>query len=171
MVYPALLPLMRTPRLPVVDWTDTPADLNGLVRFAERRNLLSARVPSHFKCSLHTYTYIRLIAKCHSIEALLRGFFHQSFFYSQNNSSISLICLNVAVWLCQVSLNNRCSTYCLLRKVFLRPLRALYKEATVNLYRSNRSPFSIDYYRSTPTIIHYFLNYQLGWITEDFYRL
>jgi hypothetical protein len=26
-----------------------PADLNGLVRFAERRNLVSARVPSHFK--------------------------------------------------------------------------------------------------------------------------
>jgi hypothetical protein len=51
-VYPALLPLMRTPRLPVVDRTDAPADLNGLVRFAERRNLVSARVPSHFKPSL-----------------------------------------------------------------------------------------------------------------------
>jgi len=25
-----------------------PADLNGLVRFAERRNLVSARVPLHF---------------------------------------------------------------------------------------------------------------------------
>ena len=25
------------------------ADLNGLVRFAKRRNLVSARVPSHFK--------------------------------------------------------------------------------------------------------------------------
>jgi len=49
LVYPALLPLMRTPRLPVVDWTDAPADLNGLVRFAERQNLVSARVPSHFK--------------------------------------------------------------------------------------------------------------------------
>ena len=52
MVYPALLPLMRTPRLPVVDWTDAPADLNALVRFAERRNLVSARVPSHFRRSL-----------------------------------------------------------------------------------------------------------------------
>jgi hypothetical protein len=52
MVYPALLPLMHTPRLPAVDWTDVPADLNGLVRFAERRNLVSARVPSHFKRSL-----------------------------------------------------------------------------------------------------------------------
>jgi len=54
MVYPALLPLMRTPpRLPVVEWTDAPADLNGLVRFAERRNLVSAFVSSHFKRSLH----------------------------------------------------------------------------------------------------------------------
>jgi hypothetical protein len=52
MVYPALLPPMRTPRLPVVDWTDGPTDLNGLVRFAERWNLVSARVPSHFKLSL-----------------------------------------------------------------------------------------------------------------------
>ena len=40
MVYPALLPLMRTPRLSAVD-------LNGLVHFAERRNLVSARVPLH----------------------------------------------------------------------------------------------------------------------------
>ena len=44
MVYPALLPLMRTPRLPVVDWTDAPADINGLVRFAQRQNLVTARV-------------------------------------------------------------------------------------------------------------------------------
>jgi len=29
-----------------------PADLNGLVRFDERRNLVSARVPSHFNWPL-----------------------------------------------------------------------------------------------------------------------
>jgi hypothetical protein len=29
-----------------------PADLNGFVRFVERRNLVSVRVPSHFKRSL-----------------------------------------------------------------------------------------------------------------------
>jgi len=46
-VYPTLLPLMRTPRLPTADWTDTPADINGLVRFAGRPNLASAHVPSH----------------------------------------------------------------------------------------------------------------------------
>jgi len=45
---------MRTPRLPAVDLTDTPADLNGLVRSAERRNLVCARVPSHFKRSIQT---------------------------------------------------------------------------------------------------------------------
>ena len=45
-VYPALLKLMRTPRLPAVDWIDAPTDLNGLVCFGERRNLVSARVPS-----------------------------------------------------------------------------------------------------------------------------
>ena len=45
-VYPALLKLMGTLRLPAVDWTDAPTDLNGLVRFGERRNLVSARVPS-----------------------------------------------------------------------------------------------------------------------------
>jgi hypothetical protein len=49
--YPALLPLMCTPLLPAVDWTDAPADLNGLVRFGERRNLVSASVPSRFKRS------------------------------------------------------------------------------------------------------------------------
>ena len=46
MVYPALLKLMRTPRLPAVDWTDAPTDLNGLVLFGERRNLVSTCVPS-----------------------------------------------------------------------------------------------------------------------------
>jgi len=43
---------MRTHRLPAVDWTETPADLNGLVRFAERPNLVSARVPSRFEQAL-----------------------------------------------------------------------------------------------------------------------
>jgi len=53
-VYPALLPLIRTPRLTAVDWTDALADLNGLVRFGERRTLVSAHVPSHFKRTIQT---------------------------------------------------------------------------------------------------------------------
>jgi hypothetical protein len=56
-VSPALLQLTRPPRLPVVNPTDhpppPPADLNGLVRFAKRQNLVSAHVLSHFKRSLH----------------------------------------------------------------------------------------------------------------------
>jgi hypothetical protein len=42
-----------------------PADLNGLVLFAERRNLVSARVPSHFKrgqtCYFRTVTLCTFI--------------------------------------------------------------------------------------------------------------
>ena len=51
-MYPALILLMRTPRLPVADSTDAPADLNGLVRLTERRELVSAPAPSHFRRSL-----------------------------------------------------------------------------------------------------------------------
>jgi hypothetical protein len=47
--------LIHTPRLPAVDWTDSPADLNGLVHFSERPNLASARVPSRFKRALPLY--------------------------------------------------------------------------------------------------------------------
>ena len=54
-VYPAFLKLMRTPRLPAVDWTDPTTDLNGLVRFGERRNLVSARVPSRSARAIHSY--------------------------------------------------------------------------------------------------------------------
>ena len=61
MVYPTLLQLLRTPRLPVFDWTDAPADLNGPLRFADRRNLVSSRVPSHFKRSLHDALKILLV--------------------------------------------------------------------------------------------------------------
>ena len=67
MVYPALLPLMRTPRLPVVDRTDAPADLNGLDRFAGRRNLVSARVPSHLKRNLSILEFPSYVDERHDI--------------------------------------------------------------------------------------------------------
>jgi len=51
-VYLALLPLMRTRWLPAADRTDTPADINGLVHFAGRPNLVSARVPSRSLAAL-----------------------------------------------------------------------------------------------------------------------
>jgi hypothetical protein len=43
---------MRTPRLPAVDWTDAPADLDGLVRSGGRQNLVSARAPPGFERAL-----------------------------------------------------------------------------------------------------------------------
>ena len=45
----------RTPRLPAVDWTGAPTDLNGLVFFGERRTLVSARVPSRSARAIHVY--------------------------------------------------------------------------------------------------------------------
>jgi hypothetical protein len=53
MVFPALLPLMRTLGYQLSTELTPPADLNGFVRFAERRNLVSARVPSLFKRSIY----------------------------------------------------------------------------------------------------------------------
>ena len=65
-VYPALLTRMRTLRLPAVDWTDASANLNGLVRFGERRNLVSARVSSRFKRTIQ-FLSLRCLRneKCH----------------------------------------------------------------------------------------------------------
>ena len=48
-------------RLPVVDWTEAPADLNGLVRFAERRSLVSARVHT-FQLACNSLTFRRLMS-------------------------------------------------------------------------------------------------------------
>jgi len=74
MVYPALLPLMRTSRLPVVDWIDGPADLNGLIRFAERRNLVSARVPSHFNWPLPCSFVMGCSARLTAYTSTLKGY-------------------------------------------------------------------------------------------------
>jgi hypothetical protein len=52
--------------------TDAPADLNGLVRFTERGNLVSARVPSHFNWPLS----IEKLPKCLSTETTRGNFTH-----------------------------------------------------------------------------------------------
>jgi len=57
---------------------------------------------------------------------------------------MNFVYLSAAVWLCQTTLNNRCSTHFILRKLFLRPLRALYTEVILILSSSSLNPFSID---------------------------
>jgi len=52
LVYPALLPLMAHLGCQQSTELTPPANLDGLVPFAKRRNLDSARVPSLFKRSL-----------------------------------------------------------------------------------------------------------------------
>ena len=52
----------HTSAVSVVDCRDDPADLDGLVRFAERRNLVSAHVPSHYNWSLPAASLARLAA-------------------------------------------------------------------------------------------------------------
>ena len=85
MVYPALVPLMRTPWLPVVDWTEAPADLNGLVRFTKRRNMFSARVPLHFNWRLHSLNSNSRTSSC------------QCSLLSKKNPIIQIFC--VSGWL------------------------------------------------------------------------
>jgi len=66
------------PRLPVVDCIDDPADLNGLARFAEKRNLVSAHVPSHFKRSLHQHSeLIHSAQRVHLPAGVLYGCGHE----------------------------------------------------------------------------------------------
>jgi hypothetical protein len=96
MVYPALLPLMRTLRLPVVDVTDAPADLSGLVRFAERRNLVSARVPSHFERSLPTLQLmsrsswqVQCVPFCASSNFVIYNCFIMKYYLSKGMSDVN----------------------------------------------------------------------------------
>jgi len=60
MVYPALLPLMRTSRLPVVDWTDAPRRFKWTRPF--RRKIISGFCACAITFQTHsTYNYITSI--------------------------------------------------------------------------------------------------------------
>jgi hypothetical protein len=87
MVYPALLPLMRTTLLPVVDCTDAPTDLNGFVRFTERRNMVSVRVLSHFNLSLPLLS-LWAVRPVQSLSACTRVHFTFTYFYLRNKISL-----------------------------------------------------------------------------------
>ena len=94
MVYLALLQLMRTPRLSVFDWTDAH---RPLLRCAERRNLVSPRVSSYFKCSLHFDDKMpqHVISLCSyvmrrlTVSFVLRIQLHDFAMRTRNNSSPS----------------------------------------------------------------------------------
>jgi len=66
LVYPALLPLLRTLRLPVVGWTDATADLNGLVRFVKKTKsgfcacaiTFQTHSSNGYFTYTHTHTYV-----------------------------------------------------------------------------------------------------------------
>jgi len=84
-VYPALLKLMRTPRLPAIDRNDTPTDLNGLVRLGERRNVVSARVPSRsargILISVTGWTHLRRLHKSCLIRFEVKLHFFQNMYF------------------------------------------------------------------------------------------
>ena len=130
MVYPALLPLMRTPRLPVVDWSDAPANLNGLVRFPERRNLDSARVPSHSKRSLLQFHSLSQRTVLHRLRSCASFLNLQYFIFPLNLSSNCLrllLCLPVHPLFPPIT--------CLRRQFFLDFLK--HEEGTDIWYRNN----------------------------------
>jgi len=86
MMYPALLPLlplMRTPRLPVVDWIDAPADLNWLARFAERQSGFCACAITFQKKSTCNEAIIQYTAL---------------FFFSQEIAAGRFVCIVAVAW-------------------------------------------------------------------------
>jgi len=76
---------------PVVDWTDALADLNGLAHFAERRNLISARVSSHFKRSLPynlgTYTIFAYKTEWKPVDILMDT---DGYWFQANSTTLRL---------------------------------------------------------------------------------
>ena len=53
MVYPALLPLMRTPRLPAVDWTDAPRRFKWTRPFRTKDEIWFLRVCHHISNAVY----------------------------------------------------------------------------------------------------------------------
>ena len=79
---------MRTPRLPIVERTEAPADLNRLFRFAERWNLVSARVLSHFNWPL-SVSYVRGRKTEIKYSTHIQSFIHHGLMYFDNCRSAS----------------------------------------------------------------------------------
>jgi hypothetical protein len=121
----SILPLMRTPRLPVVDWTHAPVDLNGLVRFAERRNLVSARAVTIQLASTtcwNTETDCILTTKSTSVSGMIittsyyfplhNLYIHTDSNYLQQRVPFLLNGLGTSKWDKQFALRNTQMTFC-----------------------------------------------------------
>jgi hypothetical protein len=123
MVYPALLPLMRTLRLPVVDWTDAPADSNGFVRFGERRNMVSAPMQSHFKRSLPTVWAPPFV--CHNL------------WHCKKSSQIPVVCVcpsHYTDWAIPASEDHSYVLYIIYKEIF----RTSQKTECASVSRASR---------------------------------
>ena len=105
-IYPALLKLMRTPRLPAVDGTDAPTDLNGLVRFWGRRNMVSALVPSRSARAIPPKAtqqlWCRNIFLCYKL--LNTKYFSNAFSISFNLFTRSDVYLRYTDWFIKISI-------------------------------------------------------------------
>jgi len=62
MVYPALLPLLRTPRLPVVDWTDAPCRFKWTRPVSPKDEIWFLRLRHHISKAVHKWQF-RLITR------------------------------------------------------------------------------------------------------------
>ena len=156
MVYPALLPLMRTPRLPAVNWNDNPlADLNGLVRFTEIRNMVSARVPSHFNWLLpHRRTLFSVMAAWYQM--LFTAWAKKSNFLGQGLSNSLIAAFYFIRFNClgyikkYANSETRTNTVCFRRLLLARIQLSGLSLLTVRTVRSTHPSLAVQLASLTP---------------------
>jgi hypothetical protein len=119
-----------------------PADLNGLVRFAERRNLVSARVPSHFNWPSYRLTArfaerrnlvcVRVPSHFNWPSYLLTAWVCSHNFMSYPANKAAVICVHALQYLC---LHYCCQHHCLWLGYLLAILPcALYRQQQSCVY-------------------------------------
>jgi hypothetical protein len=84
---------MRTPRLPVVDWTEASADLNGLVRFAERQKSGFCACAITFHLASNTILSISLYEEC--IWNIRKSFHASKVIFARNAAPFAVLFLRI----------------------------------------------------------------------------
>jgi hypothetical protein len=101
--------LIRTPHLPVVDWTVAPAESYWLVRFTERWTLVSVRVTSNLNCAIPDDNGVDKLACCWNRRTIVKRklLCHCDYIYRFRNQ----VCVCVYVCVCARARaeNNACS--------------------------------------------------------------